>query len=489
MPAEENFHKRETIPPSSHEKNLDESPPPVPKEIGPYKIERMLDKGGMSFLYVAKAPEIDSPLIIKVLSPKFLTNKEIEKRFLNEAEIIRLADHPNIIKLYGSGTWEGGLYIAMEYIEGISLRKLLESSPLTIKRSIEIILEIAYALVHLHTHHVIHRDLKPENILITPEGHVKVIDFGIAELMHKKNQEGPSKRFIGTPIYISPEQRENPENVSYPSDIYSLGIIAYELILGRLSQGQVHLSLMPKGIRPILAKALNPDPKERYHDAVDFIGDLLIYLHSAEIEKDKKPLESFSEQYNLVLTEAKKILQKEEKERFEVALSPTFAYPTLMWSYFESGDKKRLVILEASDKNPSSFLHYLSIYGFLKSQELIALNEMIPTLNKYLYESFSSPILGAIVEKNREEISLISFGDVKILSGDKEIKPSLPLGVDPIYPNQPSKILKSQNIFIHTLKELSLPIKGLDDMLRVVKLRDPKYVEERNPYLFKVSLP
>ena len=106
------------------------------------------------------------------------------KRFLAEAKIIAIADHPNIVRLHQSGRWEEGLYIAMEYVQGISLRQYLQKVPLSIKRALEIILEIAYALCHLHTHHVIHRDLKPENILITQEGKVKVIDFGIAQLLY-----------------------------------------------------------------------------------------------------------------------------------------------------------------------------------------------------------------------------------------------------------------------------------------------------------------
>lgn len=486
MPTEDDFHKRDTIPPFPD--NSPEETPPLPAFIGPYKIERILERGGMSYLYLGHAQDLDFPLIIKVLSPKFVKNTEVQSRFLNEAEIIRMADHPNIIKLYGSGTWEGGLYIAMEYIEGISLRKLLESSPLTIKRSIEIILEIAYALVHLHTHHVIHRDLKPENILITLDGHVKVIDFGIAQLIHRKPIEASQKRFIGTPIYISPEQREDPENVSYPSDIYSLGIIAYELILGRLSQGQIHLTLMPKGIRPILMKALNPKPSDRYHDVVDFIGDLLIYLHSSEIEKDKKPLESYSEQYNQVLAEAKKELQPVKKERFDFTLSPSLAYSTVMWSYFENKEINRFCLLEESEKSHSSFLHYLTINGFLKSLENIKIDELLPILNKFLFDNFSTPFVGAIIEKEKDKISCVSFGDVKILFDNEELKSSLPLGLDPVSPHKTTQHKTSQNIFIHSFKEIPLPIKELDDMLRMVKLRDPKYVEERNPYLFKIFL-
>jgi predicted Ser/Thr protein kinase len=268
----------------------------TPHAIGPYKIESLLEKGGMSILYLGTHPTSGDPVTIKVLSPRYTAHPDIVKRFLNEAEIIALADHPHIIKLYGYGEWSGGLYIAMEFIQGISLRQYLLRTPISLKRSLEIILDIAYALCHLHTHGIIHRDLKPENILITESGTVKVIDFGIAQLLTSKEESDPSKqRMIGTPIYMSPEQREDPESVSYPSDIYSLGIISYELVLGKISHGQVHLSLMPKGFQKILNKMLQYKPGDRYQDIVDLITDLTAYLHSTLLDKEKKAGDLLSE--------------------------------------------------------------------------------------------------------------------------------------------------------------------------------------------------
>lgn len=277
----------------------DETAPQIfelPQKIGPYKIETLLEKGGMSIVYLGSHPETHEPTTIKVLSPKFVSNPEVVERFLREAEIIALADHPNIVKLYGHGKWEKGLYIAMEFIQGISLRQYILQTPISLKRALEIIIDIAYALCHLHTHGVIHRDLKPENILVTESGTIKVIDFGIAQLLTEASAETTShQRVIGTPIYMSPEQRENPESVSFPSDIYSLGIIAYELMLGKLSHGQIHLSLMPKGMQKILVKALQPDVKDRYQDIVDFIVAVSNYLNSEAFEKDKVVKDHLSE--------------------------------------------------------------------------------------------------------------------------------------------------------------------------------------------------
>src|SRR4029079_1531407 len=148
--------------------------------------------------------------------PEFLSNPEMLQRFFREASIIELADHPNIVKLYGQGQWEGGLYIAMEFIQGISLREYLTHNLISLKHALEIVMEISMALCHLHAHGVIHRDLKPENILVTETGGIKVIDFGIAQVLTEdKTDPRSQKRLIGTPIYMSPEQRNNPESTSY----------------------------------------------------------------------------------------------------------------------------------------------------------------------------------------------------------------------------------------------------------------------------------
>lgn len=271
-------------------------PENVPEKIGPYEVEALLEKGGMSFLYLAIHPETKDPIIIKVLFPEFLSNPEMVQRFLQEASIIALADHPNIVKLYGQGEWEGGLYIAMEFIHGISLRHYLLRNLISLKHALEIVMEISMALCHLHAHGIIHRDLKPENILITETGGVKVIDFGIAQLLTDEQRDPQSKsRIIGTPIYMSPEQKNDPGSTSYPSDIYSLGIITYELVLGKLSHGHVHLSIMPKGLQKILVKALQINPDDRFQDIVDFMTEVSAYLHSPALQKENKELDPLSD--------------------------------------------------------------------------------------------------------------------------------------------------------------------------------------------------
>jgi len=195
------------------------------------------------------------------------------ERVFREAKIIAMTDHPNIVHLLSQGTWEGGVYIAMEFIHGISLRHFITEGAFSEHRIFEIIQSVGHALCHLHAHGIIHRDLKPENILITESGEVKVIDFGIALITDTHEPDGRTL-FIGTPAYMSPEQKKNPENVSYETDLYALGVIFYELITGSLSHGVIDFAKVPPHLQPLLEKALAPNPKERYRDIVAFLSDL-----------------------------------------------------------------------------------------------------------------------------------------------------------------------------------------------------------------------
>lgn len=278
------FYRQTTLP---HFRKEEVAPVQVPKAIGPYKVETLLHKGSMSLLFLGVQPKDKQLVAIKVLSPELISHPNLVSQFLEEAKIISQVDHPNIVKLYGQGEWEHGLYIAMEFIQGISLASFIVGQSLSQKRGVDLILQVAYALLHLHTHGVIHRDLKPENILITENGKVKVIDFGIAQLLDETKilPLGPGG-LIGTPSYMSPEQKRDPLRVSYNTDIYALGVIFYEILVGHLSFGNIQLDLLTPLLRPIVAKALAKNASARYQDVVDFITDLSNYIKSNAISKD-----------------------------------------------------------------------------------------------------------------------------------------------------------------------------------------------------------
>jgi serine/threonine protein kinase len=369
-----NFFKQNTLVDLNEEKPL----PNLPKQIGPYPIESLLEEGGMSVLYLGINPETHEPLAIKVLKKEFLSNKELVQRFLQESEIIALTNHPNIVKLYGQGNWEEGLYIAMEFIKGISLRQMILQNSLTLKRSLEICLQISYALFHLHAHGVIHRDLKPENILLTESGGVKVIDFGIAQLQEGSSEEA-SNKLMGTPVYMSPEQKKDASSITYSSDIYSLGIITYELILGKLSHGVIHLSLLPVHLQKILKKALTQDPNDRYKDIVDFINDLSNYLESERFEKDvgksdftSTLFEELKEAQNLFIPKSAPSFNKLE---IGLVSSTNLGLIAVYYDFIELENGSYAIFLAESSAKGASTLLYTAL-----------LKGMTLTLKDYLHE-------------------------------------------------------------------------------------------------------
>lgn len=284
------FHKQTTAPGTRKLK----TEIPLPDQIGNYKIEARLDKGGMSHVFLASHLNTKEPVVIKLLADRFVDQQAVIDKFLNEARILSLIDYPNIVKMHAHGHSKFGYFIVLEYIHGVSLRRYLTETPLSLRRSLELIIDICYAICHLHSRGIIHRDIKPENIMVTETGGIKLIDLGVARV-HTEKETAAAEHFIGTPIYMSPEQREHADAVSYPSDIYSLGILSYELILGKLSHGQIHLSLMPRGFQKILAKTLQPKPEDRYQDVVDLISDVSAYLNSPQMQEEQKVGDQISE--------------------------------------------------------------------------------------------------------------------------------------------------------------------------------------------------
>lgn len=417
----DDFHKQKTIPGNVS----DETSPPIqkPDKIGPYTIDSLLERGGMSLLYLSTHPETKEPIVIKVLEPKFLSRQDIVQRFIHESKMIGLPEHPNIVKLFSHGEWEGGLYIAMEYIQGISLRQYLLKTPISIKRALEIVIDISYALCHLHTHGIIHRDLKPENVIITKEGQIKVIDFGIAQLLTEQTDPGaPAKQLIiGTPIYMSPEQRENPDAVAYPSDIYSLGIMTYELVLGKLSYGQIHLGLIPKGIKQILQKTLQQDPASRYQDIVDFITDITNYLESASFEEEIKGRDHLNELYEGMKRAQAVICSVKPPEwpglKIEI-ISQSDGEISLPFYDFHTFDEhfSAVILGECSDKQPEALFFTAVLHGMIRALFKAAppTQEFLSTLNQLLAQdgiqrNFSLALLQ--IDREKKEFHLTSCGN------------------------------------------------------------------------------
>ncbi|MBN4067009.1 serine/threonine protein kinase, partial [Simkania negevensis] len=148
----------------------------LPQQIGPYHTESLLAKGKLSEVYLAVDPNTQKPLVVKTLAEKCLSREDMVDRFFQEARIIAMSHHPSIVKLYGYGRWDKGVYIAMEFVRGMTLREFLLQQGMSLERALQVTLQIGYALTHLHAYGVIHGDLKPDNILLTAEGGIKVTD-------------------------------------------------------------------------------------------------------------------------------------------------------------------------------------------------------------------------------------------------------------------------------------------------------------------------
>lgn len=394
MLNEDDFHKQTTLTdfiPSGVKAT------PLPRQIGPYKIESLLSRGGMSLLYLGLHPETKEMLAIKVLSPEFVTHPEMAEQFLKEAKIVGMTNHPNIVKLYGQGTWEGGLYIAMEFIRGVSLRQFIVQQSLSLRRSIDIILQVAYALCHLHSHGVIHGDLKPENILITEDGEVKVIDFGIARL-HEEKPLGKAMKIAGTPNYMSPEQKESSSKMTFASDIFSLGVIAYELAMGKLSFGVIHPSLLPKGLRKIIEKALAVSISERYQDIIVFITDLSQYLKSGGLEKDRPGSDQVKELFETVQMAQQNLSPAilPNWPEFEIGLVK-YRAPAQVGSYFDffkfPDSTYGIVIAESTQSGLDGSVYIGVVRGMIRSlllekKEPFRSAHFLSMLNQMVHQDF-----------------------------------------------------------------------------------------------------
>jgi serine/threonine-protein kinase len=217
----------------------------VGTSIGPYRLLEKLGEGGMGAVYLAEHTAIGRKAVIKVLHPQYAQRPEIAQRFKNEARAANEVDHEDIVEVYDIGkTADGAPYIVMEYLKGRTLQELLRDDgvqPEPIVRAIG--LRLARALAAAHAKGIIHRDLKPANVFLTPQpgvpnaARVKVLDFGIAKLVEARLEPGVQTRteaMLGTPSYMSPEQCEGARNVDARSDIYALGVMLYELLVGRL---------------------------------------------------------------------------------------------------------------------------------------------------------------------------------------------------------------------------------------------------------------
>ena len=208
----------------------------IPREFGPYQVKEVLGEGGMGVVYLAERPDLGSLVAIKILRDAWLSPARRE-RFTTEQRTLAQLNHPSIARLYDSGTLaEGTPWFVMEYVEGTAITAYCRKHTSTVAERLRLFREVCEAVQHAHSHLVVHRDLKPSNILVRGDGSVKLLDFGISKQLESLDEEAEQTRTSArmmTPAYAAPEQMRG-ERVGMHTDVYSLGIILYEMIVGRL---------------------------------------------------------------------------------------------------------------------------------------------------------------------------------------------------------------------------------------------------------------
>jgi hypothetical protein len=236
-----------------------------------FEIIGVIGRGGMGIVYKAVRRSDDRTVALKVLSPRYAAAPEFVERFTREAEALAQLNHPNIVAIHQSGVHDGVPYLVMEHVAGTSLRKEIRSKKLAPQRSIEIASDVCEALQYAHSRGVIHRDIKPENILIGAAGTVKIADFGLAKLTSiDRVRLTLTNAVMGTPHYMAPEQLEKSRDVDERADLFSLGVVLYEMLTGDLPIGKFKPP-SAKGVdlrmNSIVLDLLERDPEDRVSSA------------------------------------------------------------------------------------------------------------------------------------------------------------------------------------------------------------------------------
>jgi predicted Ser/Thr protein kinase len=258
---------------------------PSPADLAPHfpqlEILELLGQGGMGAVYKARQPGLDRLVAIKVLPPEAGQDTAFTERFTREARALARLSHPNIITVYDFGVANGLYHFIMEYVDGVNLRQLVRAHLLQTPQVLKIVPQICDALQYAHEEKLVHRDIKPENILLDRKARVKVADFGIAKLLGRSNLDytltGPWQ-VMGTLHYMAPEQMDNPLGIDHRADIYSLGVVLYEMLTGQLPLGRFAPPSHKAGVDPrldaVVLRALERDPTQRYQRVSELKTDV-----------------------------------------------------------------------------------------------------------------------------------------------------------------------------------------------------------------------
>jgi tRNA A-37 threonylcarbamoyl transferase component Bud32 len=286
-----------------HTTKMGQPPPPlaeIAQHFPQLEVLECLGRGGMGVVYKARQPKLNRVVALKLLAPEKGADPMFAARFLREAQALARLSHPNIVTVHDFGEVDGRFFLLMEFVDGMNLRQLLRESRLKPEEALVIVPPICEALQYAHEKGIVHRDIKPENVLLDKQGRVKIADFGIAKMVREpaaisppasdsvlaaRDAQAPERpvsltqdQVLGTPHYMAPEQVEKPQLVDHRADIYSLGVVFYEMLTGELPLGRfqppskkVQLDVR---LDEVVLRALEKEPERRYQRADQVKSDV-----------------------------------------------------------------------------------------------------------------------------------------------------------------------------------------------------------------------
>ncbi len=414
-----------------------------------YEIIKTLGEGGMANVYLAYDTILDREVAVKILRGDLASDPKFVRRFQREALSASSLSHPNIVEVYDVGEDDGQYYIVMEYCPGKTLKQLLKRrGNLTTTEVIDIMLQITDGMAHAHDAYIIHRDIKPQNIIILENGIIKITDFGIAMALNS-TQLTQTNSVMGSVHYLPPEQASG-KGSTIRSDIYSMGILMYELLTGDVpyrGENAVEIALkhlkeplpsirkylpsIPQSIENIILKSTAKNPKNRYKDAREMYEDIKtalsperideprhVYKYSERDLEETKVLDDMVEEVKEKDKKEAKKIQEEIKEESKkqnkvlVILASIFTglvivTTVILFIYFDKSKVKVLEVPDVSTKRATEAANYLTDYGFDVSEEF----KYIPSDNiEEGYVVKTSPEVGRKLKSGSKIVIYLSSG-------------------------------------------------------------------------------
>lgn len=278
------------------------APAPAAAEIAKFfpqfEIIELLGQGGMGMVYKARQPQLDRFVALKILAPELSSDPAFAERFSREAKTLAKLNHPNIVSVYDFGQVGNLYYLIMEYVDGLNLMQMEQSQKrLKPEEALAIVPKICEALQYAHDEGFVHRDIKPANILIDSKGRVKIADFGLAKLLGHERIAGlsltASRAMMGTPQYMAPEQVEKPLTVDHRADIYSLGVVFYEMLTGELPLGRFSppsaRAALDVRLDEVVLKTLEKEPERRYQHVSEVEQQVKTIIETPPTQISKAP--------------------------------------------------------------------------------------------------------------------------------------------------------------------------------------------------------